>query len=148
MNKVIGSSSSKAPTTKSRVKRAPKDTKRTPAPVMISDLCEEEKLKVTRLVEDLLVLGQQNEELKARLSNEKFVFESEMKKTKNQVEGNISIIEDQMKMKDDRILALETKESLIIGILSLYQEKLQKMSNHMRDSTKLEAIQKSRIAEL
>ena len=115
---------------------------------MISDLCEEEKLKVTRLVEDLLVLGQQNEELKARLSNEKFVFESEMKKTKNQVEGNISIIEDQMKMKDDRILALETKESLIIGILSLYQEKLQKMSNHMRDSTKLEAVQKSRIAGL
>jgi hypothetical protein len=119
-----------------------------PAPVMISNLCEEEKQKVTRLVEDLLILGQKNEELKSAMIQEQVAHETEIKRLQHQLEGNISIIEDQMKLKDDKFLALETKESLIIGILALYQEKMKKMSDIVRDFTKSDSNQKNRITML
>ena len=41
----------------------------------------------------------------------------EIAKLNKLIEGNISITEDKLKLRDDRILTLETKETVIIGTL-------------------------------
>ena len=92
-------------------------------------------------MEDLLALGQENEDLKRSLSNEKQSHEAELRRFHE-------TLEDQVRGKEDRIIALETKESLINGILAMYQEKLKTMSDTLQSMSRLDSIQKNRLALL
>ena len=100
-----------------------------PQSLSLQDLPEDEKMKVSRLVEKLIDLGNKHEETLQILNRERQEHDEAMNALQRHLEGQLSIIEDNMRIKDQKIIALETKENMMSSMLVLYQSKLRNISD-------------------
>lgn len=92
--------------------------------INISDLPEEEKLKIGRLVEKLLEIGQKHENTLELLSKERIQHQQELQSLNQHIEEQVTIIENQIKIKDERLISLQNKEQMLTALVALYQKKL------------------------
>lgn len=90
----------------------------------ISDLPEEEKAKVTRLVEKLVSLGKEHEEAMAALSLERSRHASEMEDANQKLEAMRLHYESSCNSKDGDIIGIEKKYKHSLNLLGLYQQRL------------------------
>eukprot|EP01039_Chlorochromonas_danica_P002522 gene2522-2763_t len=93
----------------------------------LEHLSEEDKLKVSRLVEKVLRLGQEHDLALQALQEERLRHEEEMEKLSASMNGQLSIIEDQLRIKDEMISSLQTKEAMLTAMLALYQAKMKNL---------------------
>lgn len=116
--------------------------------VTLGTLCESEKQKVVRLVEKLIGLGQDNEKLMSLIESERVARENETKLMETKLEVNLSLIEDKLRLKNDLINGLESKNSILLGLINLYQAKLKNMVEMIRIQKKTESDQNIELSEL
>jgi hypothetical protein len=93
-------------------------------PASLADLSEEEKLKINRLIEKLFEITSKYEESQQQLNALKSQHEIEISQIYEKINGSILIIEDKMKIKENLLTSLASKEALLSSLLLLYQEKL------------------------
>ncbi|RYG64758.1 hypothetical protein EON64_13335 [archaeon] len=90
-------------------------------------LSDSDKKKVAKLVDKLLQLGAEHDALQQRLEQERGEHEQSLTHLAASMEGQLSIIEDQLRFKDESIASMQAQEALLISLLALYQGKLKNM---------------------
>eukprot|EP01033_Poteriospumella_lacustris_P019267 gene19267-13928_t len=116
--------------------------------VSINDLPEAEKQKIAKLAEKVLELNNQVLHLSRHIEKERVQHAEEIKSIHATIEGQISIIEDRLKLKDGAITKLENKEQMITAMLALYQAKLKNMADICRLAGDNEEYNKKKVAQL
>lgn len=100
--------------------------------IKLSDLSSTDKEKVSRLVHKLVSLGKEHEETIHLLAMEKIKYQNQINLYNENMDKNISIIEERLKSKDRIILDLESKQAMYNGFIVLYQAKLKNTSEAFR----------------
>jgi hypothetical protein len=103
-----------------------------PPTCTLADLSEADKQKVARLVDKLVALGHEHDKALETIEIQRKQHEEALRQLSSSLEGQLSIIEDQLKIKDEMILALQTKETMLTSMLALYQGKMRNMNEVVR----------------
>jgi hypothetical protein len=117
------------------------------ASLSISELPEEEKAKVARLVERLVCLAREHEELVQALVGERAQRERDLQSISLQFRGELQALEDQCSVERAECAAAQNKKALAVGLLSMYQERLGLLSEqraHLEHACQ-EAREKERV---
>lgn len=116
--------------------------------ISINDLPEAEKQKIAQLAEKVLELNNQVLHLSRHVEQERVRHAEEIKSIHATIEGQISIIEDRLKLKDGTITKLENKEQMITAMLALYQAKLKNMADICRLAGDNEEYNKKKLTQM
>lgn len=90
----------------------------------LSELPEEEKAKVARLVERLVFLAREHEELIQALAEERAQRERDLQNVSLQFRSELQALEDQCAAERAECAAAQNKKALAVGLLSMYQERI------------------------
>ena len=128
---------------KSRATTAVKTKKPSMAskPMSIADLPKPEREKVSRLVQKLISLGQEHEQTLKDLEKERATNAASGVNSKVDAETldtQLTIIENQLAEKNNRISDLESKQVLVASMLSAYQSKLKSSAELLRRATEVQ----------
>ena len=93
-------------------------------PATITDLSEDERSKINRVVEKLFEMTGKYEDTLNLLHKEREDHQNEVNQIYEKINGQLLIIEDKMKLKDNQLQALFNKEHILTSLLVLYQRKL------------------------
>lgn len=116
--------------------------------ITIATLPESEKLKITKIAEKLVEMNRKYTEVEYTLQTERASHQEEIARIHSTIEGQVSIIEDRMRLKDEAITTLETKEHMLTSMLALYQAKLKNMVDISRLFTDTESYNKKKVLQL
>lgn len=116
--------------------------------VSIADLSEEDKMKITKLAQKVIDLGQLLEQTQRQLETEREQHKQEIQSIHSTIEGQVSIIEDRLKLKDEAMGKLQAKEHMLTSMLALYQAKLKNMADISRLATDTEVYNKKKVSQL
>eukprot|EP01031_Cornospumella_fuschlensis_P016180 gene16180-19762_t len=109
----------------------------------LAQLSEGDKQKVARLVNKLLQLGAEHDALQQQLQKEREDHSQALAQLAAGMEGQLSIIEDQLRFKDESIAALQAQEAMLTSLLALYQGKLK----NLHEILQLASVSSSQQAE-
>lgn len=107
-------------------------------PITIADLPEEEKLKVSRLVDRLVSLGKENEELQSSISQERSRYAVEIDEARRHIDRNTQQWQTQLQQKDLVIEELMSKRSMSLSMLHMYQSKILELSRQVTNQRIIE----------
>ncbi|KAJ1434674.1 hypothetical protein B484DRAFT_446501 [Ochromonadaceae sp. CCMP2298] len=114
----------------------------------IADLPDVEKEKVARLVHKLIELGQEHEQTLVALADERAKYEQHVSSTDDTVGEHISVVEERLRAKDQEIGELDTRSTMLTGLLALYQAKLKNSGDLLRYHSAAEEEGKIRTKQL
>jgi hypothetical protein len=117
------------------------------ANITINDLPAKEKAKITKLAEKVLELNAKIDELNRLNEQQRMHHAEEIRSIHSTIEGQVSIIEDRIKLKDATISKLEEKEKMITSMLALYQAKLKNMADLCRLAGDNEEYNKKKVTQ-
>ena len=96
--------------------------------ITIADLPEEEKLKVSRLVDRLVSLGKENEELQSSISTEQSRHAAEIDEARRCIDANTKQWQTQISERNSIVDELTSKRSMALSMMHMYQTKMLELS--------------------
>lgn len=112
-------------------------------PRTLADLPDEEKEKVSRLVERLVSLGLERDEIQTRLQEERELHEQQIEKARS-LHDDISSRDEQLSHQAEALAVLQTQRNMAMGLLRLYQMRLKKVADTLPARDAMEEQQQAR----
>ena len=114
----------------------------------IADLPEQEKTRITHLVDKLISLGREHEETMSCLSNERARHASEIDAANRRIENELGVVDSKLMQQSETIQQLQEQRAEAFSLLKQYQARLEGYETASRIQSKADEGSIKRESEL
>jgi len=114
----------------------------------IADLPEQEKSRITHLVDKLISLGREHEETMSCLSNERARHASEIDAANRRIENELGVVDSKLMQQSETIQQLQEQRAAAFSLLKQYQARLEGYEAASRVQSKADEGSVQRESEL